>query len=594
MSDVTVHSGAAYSHPEIGDLAVQMRHTPPRLLGRQLDGLERLLSLIDPQREYPYDWVLFQITGYDRRGPETGTVGNGPAAGAAGALLPGKSLLGDLTRLAWEFAQPQSAADEPVFTLAEVAERLGVSEKTVTRWRRRGLPARPWAYPDGRIRVGIRQSELTAFLEQNGEQVARAAGLTRLSPEETAGIVALAREVRADGAATLYQVARRVAERVGRAVETVRYTLHRHDEARPEDAVFPELLPPLPDAVKLEVFERRGRGESFESLSAAFRRPRGVLEQAVEDGRILALVREPIAFIDNPEFRDADADTVIRREAAEIMSAPATNPAARVPDGTPAYLAHLYSVPLLTAVQERALFRLYNYLKFRAGVEQSWLRHRPVVAATGDLALDVDAARALCDETERHVRAFESLLREAGEVKNRIIGANLRLVVSVAKGHAGPRTPLFELISDGNVSLMRAIEKFDYARGNRFSTYAVYVISRDYARSLPDEAHWLRHLVAPGEAKLADAAARSEDEEDSSLRQAAGRLGEMLGRLSEKERSVLECRYGLTGTDGAARPVTTLEELGRRMGVSGERVRQIEKGALLKLRGWLRPVSERN
>ena len=71
--------------------------------------------------------------------------------------------------------------------------------------------------------------------------------------------------------------------------------------------------------------------------------------------------------------------------------------------------------------------------------------------------------------------------------KNQIIRSNLRLVVSIAKRHVGPADNFFELVSDGNMSLMRAVEKFDYARGNKFSTYASWAIMKNFARTIPDE-----------------------------------------------------------------------------------------------------------
>ena len=71
--------------------------------------------------------------------------------------------------------------------------------------------------------------------------------------------------------------------------------------------------------------------------------------------------------------------------------------------------------------------------------------------------------------------------------KNQIVRANLRLVVSIAKRHVAPDQNFFELVSDGNMSLMRAVEKFDFARGNKFSTYASWAIMKNFARTIPDE-----------------------------------------------------------------------------------------------------------
>ena len=82
---------------------------------------------------------------------------------------------------------------------------------------------------------------------------------------------------------------------------------------------------------------------------------------------------------------------------------------------------------------------------------------------------------------------IEKQYDEAVATKNQIIRANMRLVVSIAKRHVGPAENFFELVSDGNMSLMRAVEKFDFARGNKFSTYASWAIMKNFARTIPDE-----------------------------------------------------------------------------------------------------------
>ena len=139
----------------------------------------------------------------------------------------------------------------------------------------------------------------------------------------------------------------------------------------------------------------------------------------------------------------------------------------RLPSGLPPYLASLYEVPLLTRKQEAHLFRKMNYLKYKAARFRAKLDPaRP--------------KRAIMDRIDR-------LYDEAVATKNQIIRANLRLVVSIAKRHVGPTQNFFELVSDGNMSLMRAVEKFDYARGNKFSTYASWAIMKNFARTIPDE-----------------------------------------------------------------------------------------------------------
>ena len=82
---------------------------------------------------------------------------------------------------------------------------------------------------------------------------------------------------------------------------------------------------------------------------------------------------------------------------------------------------------------------------------------------------------------------IESLYEQAVQTKNEIVQANLRLVVSIAKRHVTASEDFFSLVSDGNMSLIRAVEKFDCSRGNKFSTYASWAIMKNFARSIPDE-----------------------------------------------------------------------------------------------------------
>ena len=113
------------------------------------------------------------------------------------------------------------------------------------------------------------------------------------------------------------------------------------------------------------------------------------------------------------------------------------------------------------------MFRKFNYLK-----------HRAIKLREG-----LDPARAKSSVMDE----IDALYEQIVATKNQIVRANLRLVVSIAKRHVGHGENFFELVSDGNMSLIRAVEKFDYARGNKFSTYASWAIMKNFARTIPDE-----------------------------------------------------------------------------------------------------------
>jgi RNA polymerase sigma factor (sigma-70 family) len=151
-----------------------------------------------------------------------------------------------------------------------------------------------------------------------------------------------------------------------------------------------------------------------------------------------------------------------------------------------------------------------------------------------------------------------------------------------------PHTNLFELISDGNMSLIRAVEKFDYMRGFKFSTYASWAIMKNFARSVP-QAGQRRDRFMTGRDELLDTSKdlRFEGEEfyrepDLTVRQS---IEDVLQKLDPREREIVMRRFGLGDMPGPE----TLETVGNHFGVTKERIRQIETRALSKLRRLLSP-----
>ena len=267
-------------------------------------------------------------------------------------------------------------------------------------------------------------------------------------------------------------------------------------------------------------------------------------------------------YISNPRFEAWGRDEAAEGEVLGPM--PAGGPASKsaAPSDASGYVASLYEVPLLSREQEVHLFRRLNYLKFKA----SRLRER----------LDPERPqRAL-------MARIEALNEDIVATRNQIVCANLRLVVSIAKRHVGPTQSFFELVSDGNISLMRAVERFDYSLGNRFSTYATWAIINNFARTIPES---LRHR---SRFRTDSCELFTVTPEDSSTQHAAeaAQLGRekvlhgILRRLNDREREIIVCRFGLRRGDEPQ----TLQQVGNNMGVSKERIRQIEARALSKLR----------
>ena len=314
------------------------------------------------------------------------------------------------------------------------------------------------------------------------------------------------------------------------------------------------------EAAKARIYRQHLQGTSVEALADQFGRSAAGILRVVNEMRAHRLLELKIEAMPHESFDDPKA-------AAEILAPlpmPVDGKAPRKikpPEGVPPYLASLYDVPLLSREQEAHLFRKMNYLKHRA------LKLRN--------ALDPSkATTTVLDEIDR-------LMEGALAVKNQIIRANLRLVVSIAKKHVGRSDNFFELVSDGNMSLIRAVEKFDYARGNKFSTYASWAIMKNFIRSIPIENH-RRDRFVTGHDDLFEAAAdnRSDEHEyESAQRRMRDAVKGMLGRLDDRERRIIVSRFGL---DGASEQ--TLESLGKELGVTKERVRQLEARAQNKLR----------
>jgi RNA polymerase primary sigma factor len=287
------------------------------------------------------------------------------------------------------------------------------------------------------------------------------------------------------------------------------------------------------------------------------------------------------------------------------------------------YLREIGRVPLLTAVEEVELAR-----RIEDGAEAS------------ERLADLDAVGALGELPADESRAMQRRADDGDEAKSALIQANLRLVVSIAKRYVGRGMQFLDLIQEGNMGLMRAVEKFDYTKGFKFSTYATWWIRQAITRSIADQARTIRipvHMVEsinrvhrmqrqmvqelerePTVDELADAVGMSADrvreiqrisldllsldapvgeEDDSYLADfikddgaeepldAATRqmlqeaVKEVLDELNEREKEVVVMRFGLD--DEQAR---TLEEVGKQFGVTRERIRQIESKTLAKLR----------
>ncbi len=529
----------------------QVRFAPPARRQEQLDRAERLLAEIDLTRSYPYQFVCFRITDYR---PDS----------YPDLLVSGEDLKHDLALFMEEVAG-SLPVPEPMMTLDEVSRRLNVSTKTIRRWRERGLVGRP-TVNNGRRFLGFPESVVERFLASNRATVERGSRFSQLSDGEREDILRRAKRMSRVSSSTLTEVSRRIARRLGRSAETVRYTIKNYDRENPEQALFPEVTGPLSDEVKETIYSsyRRLKGHpgAIEALAKRFHRTRNSVYRIVNEMRARRLLDQPLEYIPHPLFEDtlAEAEIMGPMPAAEAYEMQRRQ--MKVPKDAPPELAPLYEVPLLSREQEAHLFRQMNYLKYRAA----------------KLREDLDPARARIQDIQK----IEELQRQANAVKDRLINCNMRLVVSIAKRHSGQADNFFELLSDGNMSLIRAVDKFDFSRGNKFSTYASWAIMKNYARSIPDDKrHRERYLT--GHEEMFEAAPDGRTNEQDMLHsqeQAKNLVNRLLETLDEREKLILRMRAGLDGYSEGM----TLEEIGKKTGITKERVRQLNVRIMNKLR----------
>ncbi len=371
--------------------------------------------------------------------------------------------------------------------------------------------------------------------------------------------------------------------------------------------VLPSGPLPADRVTDLVAMGRERGGVTMADVTAAIDRPD--LPPDAVDGVLRLLADEGVELLDTPaEY----AEELPREDGAETGRRASPGDLVRI------YLREIGRVPLLTAEDEVELAK---------SIEAGLFAEEKLRTVTGFAMTPVGA-----DE-------LTQLADDGTAAKQRLIEANLRLVVSIAKRYIGRGLIFLDLIQEGNLGLIRAVEKFDYTKGYKFSTYATWWIRQAITRAIADQARTIRipvHMVETinklsrvqrqlhqdlgREATVAEIAAEMGiavqrvaeiqrvaqepvslqspiGEEDSDLgdfiedadavvpMEAAAfimlqdQLEQILDTLGPREQAIIQLRFGLT--DGHPR---TLEEVGREFGVTRERIRQIESKTLAKLR----------
>jgi len=543
----------------LAQLLMELRFAPQSQRRKQLDAAEELLSIIAPDKEYPFEFIVFKITGYR------------PKKSLESETLIGNELAEDLrifiSKLSAQIAPPAGEQKEKIYTIEQLAEASGVSTKTISRWRKKGLIARKFVFEEGKKRFGFLQSTVDKFFDQNPQLTNRAKNFDRLTAKEKKTIIKQVASLAAGKQLSRYQIIEQIAKKRGKAHETIRYTIINYEKANPDKEIFDEPPGVISPEDAAELYKLFRQGCDIKELIKRFRRSKSSIYRIVNQKRARALLAQKIEFIQSDEFLHDDAEEKILEEPIENLIPPSLKsiePLTNASGSLPQYLKALKSSPLLNRQREAQLFRRYNYLKYLACINRAVLK----LGQTPSELLD----------------KIEKYLSEAETIKKIIIEANLRLVVSIANKHTASGDNLLDLISEGNFSMMRALEKFDYSRGFRFATYASWAIAKDYARKIPAES-----------ARPDKAAPASMDNIQRDLRtvtsasvvnveRARHSLVQVIrDELDEREQYIIIHHFGLTGSL-IRKNKKTLQQIGRDLDLTKERVRQIELGALQKLK----------
>jgi len=520
---------------------MELRFAPRSQKEKQLNAAEKLLSDVDKEKKYPLEFVCFRITEYRPRDAETGK------------FISGKDLADDLqvfiNRLSGQLALAAAKQHEKVYTIAELAGYFSVSTKTIHRWRKRGLISRKFVFDDGKKRLGFLQSAVDEFMRSNADLTDRAANFTRLSSKEKQKIIKQASLFAGHGKLSRHQIITRIACRMKRVPETVRLVLIDHEKNGSGKHIFKKPAGVVGPREAAMIYKMHRQGAGIKELMDKFQRSRSSVHRIINKRRARGLLSRKIDFVDSSEFFQTDAEEKILGSDCDLLS--------KRKSGTQRSV-------LLNRDQEIELFRRYNYLKYLVCLWRSKLSRTRILGS--------------------RIQQIEDYLKQAEEIKNVIIEANLRLVVSIANKHVDTGANISDLVSEGNLSLMRAVEKFDYTRGYRFSTYASWAIAKDFARTIPVETSRLDKATAVDMSNIQKDLRTAHLADMTAVEDAHRSLDEVIeNNLTQREQYIVRSHFGL-GERVIKKKHKSLKEIGRTLSLSKERVRQLELIALQKLR----------
>ena len=546
----------------LAQLLMQLKFAPAKHRRKQLDAVEKLLMNIDKDNEYPFDFVCFQITGFHPK--------NLPQLQPIKGVELAEDLRIFISRLSGQLNQRTSEQNQKVYSIKELAEELGISTKTVHRWRQRGLTAQKFIFEDGKKLLGFSQSVVDRFFKKNPTVVEKAKVFSRLTKKEGQNIIRKTVVLASKTEVSRHQIISLMAAEMGRAHETIRYTIKNYEKNNPGKYVFNRLTEVITPVQAGEIYALYKQGYNIKKLMEQFGKSKSSIYRIINQRRLRALMAKKIEFISSSEFVEETAmGKILAKPLNSYVSVVfgKTKTPELAADSISEYLKVLKNAPVLNRERETELFRRYNFLKY--------------------MAFKTRAAMNPARISSVQLRTIEKYLAEADSLKKMIIEANLRLVVGIASRHTTSGGHLLDLVSEGNLSLMRAVEKFDYTRGVRFGTYAGWVIAKDYARKIPTEAARHERETTTSITEVQRDLRITATLDFAAIERARQSLVQVItDELDEREQYIILNHFGLVGSV-IKKKKKTLNQIGQELNLSKERIRQIELGALQKLRHCL-------
>lgn len=468
----------------------------------------------------------------------------------------------------------EDIVEERQYTMAELMSMFDATEKNIGHWiAYHGLEhTTAYTAPTDSVvrgkrvrkRIVVLGTSLLKFGAEHPTILQCHSEYSRLAEEVRAGIIARARDLIANPQNNIRfrsDVYKRITAETHLRSHTVRHVLKSHDSTHSDEAVFP-LLPPNTIA---ELEEAKWAERSVKEVAERLSVPLSQVRLAITAHRVKLIRHMKLDHMASEEFSAQNAEKKIMREKVIVENHECPDYLQNHPTIFLRDMGRDEKIVILTKNQEQALFRQYNYCKYSASMLRESLH------------------QGKC--TWKVLEKIEKLHEKANTIKNQLMRSNLRLVVSCAKHFVTKKHSLEERYSDGVQSLKKAIDRFDYTLGNKFSTYAKQAIMKNFRKDISKAEHKKsKYQAGDPEKKLANVeytGDQNPERREANQPKMQILMEKSLEKLDEQYAKILRMRFGIGEWED--NPMT-LRQIGINLKRSREGVRQIEARALTELR----------